>query len=352
MDENLAQTLQNQLDRWQLFAPCLGTNVTVIDSTHGTWNATSGYADPDTKAPLQAGGGFYIYSITKTFTAVRILQLVEMGSIDLDAPITAYLSDVSLPAGVTVRRLLNHTSGVPSYTDLPAYLPATQASPGRPWTYEYTRDITCQGALDFAPGAGWHYSNTGYMLLVRMMQQVTQQSLAQNLAQGIFEPLKLQDTYVAQDIDQGRLIPGYCRYMNDAELMENAIPHYHPGWCETGLIASTTTDTAEFFAQLFSGALVNENSLAAMRTGVSCAGTAGRSPSMQNPGYGLGLMLDQDWGYGGFFGHSGDGPGYTPLALVVPDVNGRRVALAIFTNTSMGGAPFYLAKDLLRVLQQ
>lgn len=164
-------------------------------------------------------------------------------------------------------------------------------------------------------------------------------------------PLHLQDTYVAEAIDDGKLVPGYCRYMNAAERMENAIPYHHPDWCKTGLIVSTTADTAQFFAQLFSGALVKASSLVAMQAGVTCSGSAGRSPAMRSPGYGLGLMLDQDWGYGGFFGHNGDDPGHTPLAMFVPDVHGRQVALAIFTNTSMGGAPFYLAKDLLATLQ-
>jgi len=355
VDKNLSFALQRQLDRWQLFAPCLGTNVTVVDPLHGTWNAASGYMDPDTKAPMQASGRFYIYSITKTFTAVRVLQLVEAGAVDLDAPISAYLPDVPLPAGVTVRRMLNHTSGVPSYTDLPEYTPATRANSGEPWSYEHTRTLTCTGRLDFEPGQGWHYSNTGYMLLARMIEDVTNASFAHNMEQGIFRPLTLHDTYVAEEIDKGSLPPGYCRYLNDEGVIENVVPKYHPWWCKTGLIVSTTEETAKFFTHLFSGALLSDHSLMQMKSWVSSGDNVGRHVSPQpsffrKPGYGLGLMIDPEWGYGGFFGHGGDGPGFTTTAFYLPDFFGRHVAIVVFTNTSMGGAPYYLVKDLLRVM--
>ena len=355
-DKKLSLTLQKQLDRWQLFAPCLGANVTVIDSVHGKWNAASGYADPDTKALMKVGGRFYIYSITKTFTAVRILQLAEAGTLDLDAPISSYLNNVSLPAGITVRRLLNHTSGVPSYTDLSDYTPSIRANPGKPWSYEHARRLTCTGKFDFEPGNGWHYSNTGYMLLARLIEVVTNQSLAHNMEEGVFAPLTLQSTYVAENIDKGSLVSGYCRYLNDEDAMENVIPRYHPGWCKTGLIVSTTEDTAKFFSRLFSSSLLNERSLVEMKSWVSskvnpAPHTPPQPPFFRKPGYGLGLIIDPDWGYGRFFGHGGDGPGFTTMAIYLPDFHGRQVVLVVFTNTSMGGPPIYLTKDLLRVMK-
>lgn len=161
--------LHKTLESWQYFAPCLGANVTIYDPINGYWNSASGFRAINPNRPLEANEPFYIYSITKTFTAIVVLQLVEKGLILLDDPINKYLTNLQLPTGVTVKRLLNHTSGVPSYTDLPDYMPATKENPSESWSFEYVIDLTCNGELDFEPGEKWHYSNTGYMLLLGLM---------------------------------------------------------------------------------------------------------------------------------------------------------------------------------------
>jgi D-alanyl-D-alanine carboxypeptidase len=349
VDENLSQALQAQLDRWQLFSPCLSANVTVDDSVFGTWDAASGYRDPDTRAPMPVGGSFYVYSITKTFTAIRLLQLSESAAVRLDAPICAYLPHLRFPAGVTVRRLLNHTGGVPSYTDLPEYLPANRARPDRPWSEEHVMSSTCTGRLDFEPGGGWRYSNTGYLLLRKLIESVTRRSFAANVQEHIAKPLGLEATRVAERIDTGALVPGFSRDLNDEERMENVIPRYHPGWCYTGLVVSTTHETAKLFRGLFSGKLLRDAALVEMRSFVPTGEPGGFF--FKRPGYGLGLMIDPEWGHGGLFAHGGDGAGYNTWAMHLPDFHGRSLALAIFCNVSFARYPFYLVRDLLRVLE-
>ena len=345
----LSDTLQKQLERWQLFSPCLGANMTVDDSTHGTWTGANGYIDADTKVLMPVGAKCYIYSITKTFAAVRILQLIERSAFSLDDPIASCLPELSLPSEITIRRLLNHTSGVPSYTDLPEYSPATREKTSQPWSYQQVLSLTCSGKFDFTPGTGWHYSNTGYMLLRRLIESVTKQSFSCNIEEGIVRPLELRNTYVAESIDRGSVIPGYCRYLNSDEVLENVTPRYHPEWCKTGLIVSTTDDVAKFYGHLFSGSLLAKSSLTEMTRWVSSNGNT--EPFFRRPGYGLGLMIDPDWGHGGLFGHGGDGPGFNTWAMHLPDFQDRRLTLAVFSNTSMGGHPFYLVKDILRVLK-
>jgi len=97
-----------------------------------------------------------------------------------------------------------------------------------------------------------------------------------------------------------------------------------------------------------SGGLLNPEQLTAMTAPVSTGGGAGWF--FQNPSYGLGLMIDPDWGHGGLFGHGGDGPGANTWAMHLPNFHGRKVTLVAFCNTTMGGHPLYLVKDLLRVL--
>lgn len=157
MDEHLQAALLARLRQSQRFMSCLGVNVAIIDGHHGTWTGAAGWREDDGEAPMPDGACFYIYSVTKTFIAARLLQL----GIDIDRPYSAYHAVAALPDTVTVRRLLNHTAGIPSYTDSPDYRPATRRSPGHPWTRASVLERCCSGKLDFAPGQGWHYSNTG-----------------------------------------------------------------------------------------------------------------------------------------------------------------------------------------------
>jgi D-alanyl-D-alanine carboxypeptidase len=347
MDHQLTRALQHQLERSQKFAPCLGCNVAIIDGLHGSWSGAAGYREIEAGEPMPTDACFYIYSITKTFVAARLLQL----DIDLDCPISAFLKEPALPEGVTVRRLLNHTSGVPSYTDLPEYLPATCQSPGQPWSPdEVIRRCFGERPLDFPPGEGWHYSNTGYMLLAQLVTTVVGAPLKAAIANGILVPLALDKTYVADSVDNLVVTPGYTRQLSPDEHMIDVMPIYHPGWCLTGLLVSTVTDVARFLELLMSDRLLNATQLKAMTTPVATGGGAG--PFFRNPSYGLGLMIDPDWGHGGLFGHGGDGPGANTWAMHLPDFQGRPLTLVAFCNTTMGGHPFYLVKDLLRVLAE
>jgi D-alanyl-D-alanine carboxypeptidase len=343
LDGNLSRALQDTHDRWQKAAPCLGSNVAIIDARHGRWSGTAGWRTIDDDAPMPIGASFYIYSVTKTFVATRLLQL----GVALDRPISSYLAAPALPDGVTVRRLLNHTAGVPSYTDQPDYAPAVCRSPGEPWSAEEVFRRCCSGSFDFPPGEGWHYSNTGYLLLARLLEAITGTSLAAAIGDGILTPLGLDRTYVATAIDRGTITPGYTRELSADERMIDATPIYHPGWCLTGVMVSTVDQVAHFLDSLMSGQLLPPAAMAAMTEPISVGG-----PDFfyRRPSYGLGLMIDPEWGHGGLFGHGGGGPGANAWSMHLPDFHGRRVTLVALCNTTIGGHPFYLAKDLLRVL--
>lgn len=345
MDPRLTGALQRQLDHWQRFAPCLGCNVAVIDGRHGVWSGAAGWRDPgDSDVPMPAGARFYIYSITKTFVAAHLLQR----GLALDNPITAYLPHLALPDGVTIRRLLNHTAGVPSYTDLADYGPAVRQNPGQPWSVDAVIERCCGGPLDFPPGEGWRYSNTGYMLLAQAIETVSGRSLADAIADGILTPLGLNRTCVAETVDRGQVTPGYTRQLSLDEAMIDVIPIYHPGWCFTGLMVSTVDEVAQFLTALMQGRLLEPPQVAAMVTAVETGVAAG--PFFPRPCYGLGLMIDPEWGSGGLFGHGGEGPGATTWAMYLPDFHGRPLTLVAFCNTTMGAPPLYLVKDLLRIL--
>lgn len=341
--------LQKIITDWQYFAPCLGTNITIYDSLHGYSNFASGYKSINPEQPLVQNDLFYIYSITKTFTAIVVMQLVEQGKVSLSDPITKYISGTTLPDSVTLKHLLNHTSGVLSYTDLPNYLDDNKSSPSKPWNFEYVIDKTCNTELQFQPGEQWRYSNTGFMLLLLMIEKVTGKSFKENVDELIVKKINLQNTYVAEDVDSNITL-GYCRYLNDAGKQESISSKYNPWWCKTGLIASQSDQVTKLYQALFDGQLVSQESLKAMKEARAIGQQA--PPQFKEPSYGLGLMIDSKNEYGASYGHGGDGPGFNTWASFYPSFKGsnRQVGITIFCNASMGGHPFYLLNELLQEL--
>ncbi|MCP4757268.1 MAG: beta-lactamase family protein [Proteobacteria bacterium] len=350
MKETLEKALQNQLNRALKREPCLGVNVAVGDEANGWWSGAAGFLEPEAETPLPADALFYVYSITKTFTASRILQLAELGKLRLDDPVDVWLPDLKFPAAVTLRRLLNHTAGVPNHTELESYQRATYKNPSNPWSDEYVLELTCRRELDFEPGESWAYSNTGYMLLRKVIEAAAGRTYAREIEDSLVGPLGLANTYVAERIDDGWLVPGYDRYADNGSVMENVIARYHPGWCKTGLVVSTAEVTARFYAALFEGEVVGAEMLDGMLSCISIGFEA--EAFFANPSYGFGLMIDPDSKYGRLAGHGGSGPGANTFAMHLPDFNGRRLTMAVFCNTFMEKHPFGLINDLLRVLER
>lgn len=132
-------------------------------------------------------------SITKQFTAMLILQLVEEGKLNLEAPITTYLTDYPKETGdkVTLHHLLTHSSGIPNYTSFPKFFEETSRDPYTPTEFiSKFKDME----LEFTPGEKFAYSNSGYFLLGVIIEKVTGKSYEENLQERIFEPLKMKDT--------------------------------------------------------------------------------------------------------------------------------------------------------------
>jgi D-alanyl-D-alanine carboxypeptidase len=159
--------------------------------------STAGVADLRTQAPAP-GGQVRIGSNTKTFTAVVVLQLVGEGRVRLDEPVETYLPRLVRGDGIdgrqiTVRQLLQHTSGLPDYTA--AYL--ADDIFGVQHRYVAPRDLldlAMGGKAEFAPGQGWSYSNTNYLLAGLLIERVTGRPVVEEITRRVIGPLKLRDT--------------------------------------------------------------------------------------------------------------------------------------------------------------
>jgi D-alanyl-D-alanine carboxypeptidase len=331
IDIRTEEVLQAALDR--LIGECggLGATAAVRCEGLGSWTGASGSLDLERRIAISSDARFPVYGITKTVIAVCILRLVELRALALEAPISRWLAGLPFGADVSLRQLLNHTAGIPNYSVLPEPIAALHASPGKAWTFEQFIEHTCHRGLDFPAGAAWSYSNTGYALLVKIVERANGTNLAQAVQQHVVGPLGLGATEVVEDRSSfEQLVPGFSRDFNRERELEDVRSIYDPGWVAHGLVSSTAAEICEFYEALFGGKLVQRRSLEEMTRLVGVPGVD--SPGV-SPGYGLGLMGDLDGIYGPEFGHGGGGPGYTVEARYQLDFGGRRVSAALFCNS-------------------
>lgn len=272
-------------------------------------------------------GRFRIGSTTKTFTATVVLQLAE-GKIGLDTPVGDYLAEFGLDRRITVRMLLQHTSGLFNFTG--EYYPDGTVVPGIPWSgkewvdnrfHTYRPEELVRFALSkparFAPGTDWSYSNTNYVLARLLIEKVTGSSYADEIRRRILRPLGLRDTVAPGTSPE---IPGphahsYYRYQDAGQQKTVDIARQNPSWISSaGEMISTTRDLQTFFSGLLGGKLLPAPLLAEMR----------KPHPTPDPttDYGLGLFeLHADSNCSGtiLINHDGHVRGYATLMYSTPD---------------------------------
>jgi D-alanyl-D-alanine carboxypeptidase len=211
----------------------------LIDQGGQTIYASSkGMADIEQDRPAQADSAYAIGSITKSFTALATLQLVEAGKIDLQQPVRTYLPDFQGPAGdVAVQHLLDHTSGIPNYTN---DIPGLHAKLDRTdFSREDMVGFFASLPLQFQPGEMFNYTNSGYYLLGLIIEKVSGLDYYDYLRQNVFEPLDMQRSYSG---DSGDIIPGRVR---GYDVGDNGLVNAAPWWYLVPFAAGSLVMTAE-----------------------------------------------------------------------------------------------------------
>lgn len=168
-------------------------SVLVAEKVRVIYKKGHGFANMEWKIPNESDTKFRLGSITKQFTSVLILQLVEQGKIKLDGKLTEYLPDYRKDTGdkVTVHQLLNHTSGIPSYTGQPGFFENVSRNP---FTVSDFVKKHCSGDLEFEPGTKYSYNNSGYFLLGAIVEKVSGKTYEQMLNENIFGPLGMKNS--------------------------------------------------------------------------------------------------------------------------------------------------------------
>lgn len=281
-----------------------GVFAQAVDGRHRQ-SAAAGVADVTTGAPTRPGMRHRVGSITKTFTATVLLQLAGEGRLRLDAPVSRYLPAYDL-GGVTVRMLLNHTSGIADYDHV---IFATDGSLEENRHRTFTPAELAAFGLDQprtgAPGAAYAYANTNYVLAGMILERITGHSVAHEITKRIIRPLGLRHTYLPgtgariHGPHAAAYIPWY-----DGVLVDFA--DYNMSWAwAAGELVSTTADLNTFYRALLTGRLLRPGELAQMQTTVPWLPDA-----PEYGGYGLGLYSTAlpcglVWGHDGLvLGHA------------------------------------------------
>jgi D-alanyl-D-alanine carboxypeptidase len=235
-----------------------------------------------------------IYSVTKTAVAAAVLLLVREGAVEL----------------ASVQRLLDHTSGVRDYGSLPEYHEAVRARPGTAWADDEFLARTAAAGPQFESGKGWAYSNTGYLLLRRLLDE--HGGLA-----GFLPRLGLGDVTVAERLgDLDAAAPAPSALLLDG--VDDVRGVYDPRWVGHRTLVARAGDLLGFWRDL-------PGEMLEPRTFVPIGFDA---PGFVRPSYGLGVMADPEHPLGTVVGHGGGGPGYTAGVFAVPAADAVAIVLA------------------------
>ncbi len=307
----------------------------VTDSKGESAGVAVGKGNLETGQAPPMDGEVRIGSNTKTFVAVVVMQLVQEGKVGLDEPIETYLPGLIRGEGndgskITVRQLLQHTSGLPEYTD---------TTPGRSDIFQIKdhyippRDLldTALGKpAAFEPGTQWAYTNTNYVVLGMLVERVSQRPVGEQIDQRIVKKLGLSHTYFPAPGDRsikGTHPQGY--HLSAGGKLED-MTEMDPAWAwAAGAMVSTPSELNTFFQAVFDGRLLTQSSIDEMKNGAVDAS------SRLGPGtvYGLGLIGRSLTCGGTSWGHGGTIHGYQTNNAVGPDGTA-----AIFAVTALPSA--------------
>ncbi|MCX5252378.1 beta-lactamase family protein [Streptomyces sp. NBC_00201] len=297
---------------------------------HGSvgW-ATVGVADRTSGRALGTADRFRIGSVTKTFSAVVLMQLADEGKLELDASVDHYLPGLLPDSRITVRQVLGHRSGLYDYTNdmFTKTVPGFEAVRTKVFTYRQLLDGSLRHARTNAPGAAYAYSNTNFVVAGMLIEKLSGHSVRTEYENRIFKPLKLRDTFY---LHPGTKIPGRHAqgYLTPDETGAPLVDATEQtvSWAQSaGAVISSTRDLNTFLSALLGGRLMSSAQLKQMERMVRVDSTQA---------YGLGLRR-RDLSCGvSVYGHTGAVQGYYTYAFASKD--GRRSLTALATTSNNG----------------
>jgi D-alanyl-D-alanine carboxypeptidase len=310
-----------------------GISVAIVFPDGTTWRGTSGLADVAGARKVTPDTAFPVASVSKTFTAALILGLVQDGSLDLDTSARSYLPTLPIDPAITIRELLDHTSGLRDFFFGAGVDHALLSKPARVW--DPARSLKYVGKPYAKPGLSWHYSNTNYLVLGMIAEAVGHDTVADQLRARFLGPLGLDHTYYqAAEAPRGPVVHDY-RFLGTSPKLAaidlsdgTAVVPFTSVVTAAGAagsIATTATDLAHWAQALYAGSALDRSTRDAM------VDDALRTAKLKAAiGYGLGV---QEVAVDGIptLGHSGR---YLGARAVVRWLPAQRMSIAVLTNQS------------------
>jgi D-alanyl-D-alanine carboxypeptidase len=346
----LQAKLQAKLDEWHSGGKFAGATLGVCLADGNCFALATGFADLETKRRMKPTDIMAAGSVGKTFALAVAMQLVKEGKINLDDKIEKYLGAekwfARLPNArdITVRQLMNHTSGLVRYEFKDQFTKDLTANPDKVWKPEELVAYLLDEKAPFEAGLGWDYSDTNYIVLGMIIERVTGKKYYDEADSRVLKPLKFERTYPQDKREIKGLVQGYAGANNpfggkDA-VLENGRFIINPQfeWTGGGMV-SNAEDLARWAKAMYEGKAFDAALLPEVLRGVS-APMLGRETK-----YGLGVIIRQTR-VGQSYGHSGFFPGYMTDMMYFPE---HKIAVAVQVNSSV---PQNLGKPLGRVLTE
>ncbi len=337
---DLREKFQHTLDSLVAADALPGATLAIVLPDGRLISLAAGYEDLEVKKPMPAGGRMFTGSTGKTFVSAVALQLASEGKIDLDRKVAAWFQSEKdawyhrLPnaADLTVRSLMNHTSGLPRYIFQDAFLNAVKADPMRSWTPQECLSVLLGMAPVHPVGKGWGYSDTNYLLLGLIIEKAGGDTFYNQAQKRLLEPFHLRNTYPSTQ----RALPGLVQaYVGDQNFLslppktvENGQYAINPQfeWCGGGFVTNVE-DMAFWMKWLHGGKVLDPEIYRQLVQPVDF-----RTGQPATAGYGLGTFVWQT-PQGRFLGHAGVMPGYLTQAEYSEKYG---FAVAFQTNTDQG----------------
>jgi D-alanyl-D-alanine carboxypeptidase len=325
-----ADALQAALETWRDDLDVTGASAVIKTADGQVWEGAAGLADVKTNRPSTPDYHYRIASITKHIVAAAFMSMVEDGQLSLDDKLSDYRE---YPNGenITLRMLLNHSSGILDYQTSERFVAAASAN----LTRRFEPDEIIQYAIDdgpkFEPGAGFHYSNTGYLLLGQVLEKVSGKKAHEVLRERVFAPAGMRQSYLspAETLPEGeRLATGYSNAIEGITLDFSKAANdviETIAWTAGGVM-STASDVADFGLAMMAHEVVSEASSQEMEK------VGPRPNTTEGADYGLGTNVIEHAGLR-TVGHGGGMPGFRTRLMYVPELS---VSIAVLSNGEEG----------------
>jgi D-alanyl-D-alanine carboxypeptidase len=336
----LRASLQTKLDDLHKAGSFPGATLGFVLPDGRSGSVSAGLADVETRTPLKPTDRMLAGSIGKTYVSAAMLQIVGEGKVDLDAKIERWFGSEPwfsrLPNAkeITLRMLMNHSSGIPEHVLDKSFIAAMKKDPDRIWKPEELIAYIFDAKPLFPAGQGWSYADTNYILVGMIFERVTKKTVYGEVERRILKPLKLERTIPSDRRVLSEVITGYSmpnspfgfegRLIVDGKFIIN--PQME--WTGGGF-ASTAEDLARWAKLLYEGKVLKQQMLDQLLNGVDAR--EGRGSGAGNK-YGLAVQIrPSDWGVS--YGHGGWFPGYRSEMEYFPQ---HKIAVAVQFNTDDG----------------